>query len=48
MEGLGPVRVNIGALIVRTGLWGILWYCYGKEPSLQSFMKIYLFKKCGV
>ena len=23
---------NVGALIIRTGFWGLLYYIYNKEP----------------
>ena len=25
-------NINVGALIIRIGLWGILYYNYNKEP----------------
>ena len=33
VQGMGlKFRVNIGALIIRTGFWGPLCYNYNKEP----------------
>ena len=33
----GLTIVTIGALIVRIGLWGILYYNYSKEPPAIAF-----------
>ena len=32
LQGRSLVSVNIGALIIRKGFWGTLYYNYNKEP----------------